>query len=248
MDENRVLGIIVETVSGSEYYKGKVVIDATGSATIFSRAGAPCKTGKNYLGYLSYITDFNKEITTRIETRRWEYSGSNMFGVGHPEEYDLLVGDTSDDVNIMIIKGQLMLSEKMKNYSNKEIINLPGMPQFRMIKHIVGEYELIGEDLYKEFSDSVGIVGYFFKPNEWLEIPMRAMYNKEFPNLLPAGRIISAHDKAWDITRVIPVAVLTGEVSGVMAAISIDKQIDLKDIDVCELQEELKKLGIKIHY
>ena len=247
MDGNKVLGIIVETISGSEYYGGKMIIDATGSATIFDRAGAPCKTGKNYLGYLSYITDFNKEIHDRIEIRRWEYAGSNMFGVGHPEGYNLLIGDTSDDVNVMITKGQLLLSEKMKDYSNSEIINLPGMPQFRMIKHMVGEYELTGDDLFKQFDDSVGVVGNFFIPNEWIEIPKRSMYNKEFPNLLPAGRIISAEGKAWDITRVIPVAVLTGEVSGIMASMAIDRKIDVKDIETIDLQNELTKVGIKIH-
>ena len=247
MEGNKILGIVVETISGSEYYKGRVVIDATGSATIFDRAGAECKNGQNYLGYLTYIADFNKPIKERIDTRKWNYSGSNMFGEGQPEGYNLLTGDSSDDVNAMITKGQLMLSEKMKNTSNLEIINIPSIPQFRMIKHMVGEYELTENDLLKKFEDSIGVVGNFLKRNEWLEIPMRALYNKDYPNLLPAGRIISAHGKAWDMTRIIPAAVLTGEVTGIMASMAIDKNIDVKDIDVKELQNTLKQYGNILH-
>lgn len=193
--DTRIKGIVVETVSGSEYYGGKVIIDTTGNATVFSRVGANCKKGKNYLGYLSYITNFNDEIKERIQLRKWQYSGSNMFGEGHPEGYDLLVGDTSDDVNLMIIKGQLMLADKIKQNENSEIVNLPGMPQFRMIKHIVGEYELKEKDLFKKFEDSIGVIGNFLKRNEWMEIPLRTLYNAKYDNLLAAGRIISAREK-----------------------------------------------------
>lgn len=247
MDENRVEGIIVETVSGSEYYKGKVVIDASGNATVFSRAGSICKTGENYLGYLSYIADFNDEIKEKIQLRKWVYSGSNMFGNGHPEGQNLLVGDTSDDVNLMIIKGQLLLSDRIKKTSNSEIVNLPGMPQFRMIKHIVGEYELTEEDMYKEFDDSIGIIGNFMERNEWLEIPFRTLYNKNYPNLLSCGRIISAEGKAWNMTRVIPCCVLTGEACGIAASMMIDNNIEVQDINVKELQEKLISVGNIIH-
>ena len=113
---------------------------------------------------------------------------------------------------------------------------------------MVGEYEMTGEDIYKEFSDSVGVVGYFLTRNEWYEIPYRAMYNKNYPNLLPAGRIISAKDKAWDVTRVIPVAALTGEISGIISSMAIDENIAVKDINVENLQKILIQKGIKLHH
>ena len=122
------------------------------------------------------------------------------------------------------------------------------MPQFRMIKHMIGEYELSGADLFKRFDDSVGVVGNFLQREEWMEIPFRAMYNKKISNLLPAGRIISASGKAWDISRVIPVCALTGEVSGVMASIAIDDDVAVKDLDILKLQTKLIELGIKLHY
>jgi len=247
MEGNLIKGVEVETVSGKEFYKAKVVIDATGNATIFHRAGAECKTGLNYLSYLSYITDFSQPIEKREQTRKWIYSGGNMVGRGQPEDVPLLKGDSSDDVNIMINRGQRILFGKMQDLKNSEIINLTGMPQFRMIRHMVGEYELTGEDIYKEFEDSVGVIGNFLKREEWYEIPFRALYNKDYPNLLPAGRIISAEGKAWDVTRVIPVCTLTGEVAGIVASMMIDENIEVKDISVKKLQENLTKRGIKLY-
>ncbi|MBE5757296.1 MAG: FAD-dependent oxidoreductase, partial [Clostridiales bacterium] len=211
------------------------------------RAGAECKTGLNYLSYLSYITDFSQPIEKREQTRKWIYSGGNMVGRGQPEDVPLLKGDSSDDVNIMINRGQRILFGKMQDLKNSEIINLTGMPQFRMIRHMVGEYELTGEDIYKEFEDSVGVIGNFLKREEWYEIPFRALYNKDYPNLLPAGRIISAEGKAWDVTRVIPVCTLTGEVAGIVASMMIDENIEVKDISVKKLQENLTKRGIKLY-
>ena len=113
---------------------------------------------------------------------------------------------------------------------------------------MIGEYELSGADLFKRFDDSVGVVGNFLQREEWMEIPFRAMYNKKISNLLPAGRIISASGKAWDISRVIPVCALTGEVSGVMASIAIDDDVAVKDLDILKLQTKLIELGIKLHY
>lgn len=248
LEGNKVTGIIVETVSGTELYEAKVVIDATGTAIIFDRAGAPCEKGQNYLGYLTYIADFNGDIKERIDLRKWVYSGSNMHGYGHPEGYDLLVGDTSDDVNLMITKGQLLLFDKIKQYDNAEIVNTPSIPQFRMIKHMVGEYELTDEDFNQRFDDSVGVVGNYLQKDDWLEIPYRSLYNKDFPNLLPAGRIISASGKAWDVTRVIPAAVLTGEVVGIVASMMIDNSISASEIDIEKLQEKLKDNGLILHY
>ena len=47
------------------------------------------------------------------------------------------------------------------------------------------------------------------------DIPLSALYNSDFPNLLAAGRIISAPDyDDWEVARVIPTCALTGEAAG----------------------------------
>jgi len=69
------------------------------------------------------------------------------------------------------------------------------------------------------------------------------MYNAEIKNLITAGRSISVTDTLWDITRVIPVCVVTGEAAGV-AAVMTD---DFSTLDVAELQKILVSRGVVLH-
>ena len=56
----------------------------------------------------------------------------------------------------------------------------------------------------KHHEDSIGAIGDFRKRHVHYEIPYGCLYNKEFPNMLAAGRIVSASGDGWEVTRVIP--------------------------------------------
>ena len=57
------------------------------------------------------------------------------------------------------------------------------------------------------------------------------------------GRSISVTDAMWDIARVIPDCVVTGEAAGVAAAISDD----FAALDVSCLQKKLQENGVRLH-
>ncbi len=250
MDGKTVKGVAVETVGGTEYYSCKMLIDASGSCIMFDRAGAPCRTGENYMSYYSHIADLTRPNDTMLRIRGWHISGSGMTGKGHPEGFPYYAGVSGDEVTNYIIKGQTLLLDELKEKDRlaQEIVALPLMPQFRMIRHIVGEYEMTMDDLYKSHSDSVGTCPYFGKKGYWFEIPYRAMYVPEYPNMLAAGRVISAHGDAWDATRVIPVAAQTGEVAGFASALMVKTGEEAKDVDVSMLQAVLRKNSFRIHF
>ena len=251
MDGKTVKGIAVETVGGTEYYSCRALIDASGTCLMFDRAGALCKNGENYMSYYSHITDFapGKEYNM-LKVRGWHITGSGMTGKGHPEGFPYYAGVTGDEVNNYIIKGQSMLLDeiKAKDPLAQEIVALPMMPQFRMIRHIVGDYEMTMDDLYKSHADSVGTCPYFGHKGYWFEIPYGTLYSPEYPNMFAAGRIISAHGDAWDATRVIPVACQTAEIAARAAVIAIDNNVPARKVDVSELQSILRKNGHRIHF
>ena len=112
-----------------------------------------------------------------------------------------------------------MLFDKIKDEppKDRDIITIPGMAQYRTTRHIQGEYELTINDEEKHHEDSIGAIGDFRKRHVHYEIPYGCLYNKEFPNMLAAGRIVSASGDGWEVTRVIPVAALTGQVAGTAA-------------------------------
>lgn len=250
MDGNTVKGVAVETVGGTEYYACRALIDASGTCLMFHRAGAPCRNGENYMSYYSHMADFSKPTDNMLRVRGWHISGSGMTGKGHPEGFPYYAGVTGDEVNNYLIKGQALLLEeiKQKDPMGQEIVALPLMPQFRMIRHIVGAYEMTMDDLYKSHADSVGTCPYFGKKGYWFEIPYGTLFVPEFPNLFAAGRVISADGGAWDATRVIPVACQTGEVAARAAVLAIKQQIAAKDVDVATLQGILRENKFRIHF
>lgn len=250
MDGTTVKGIAVETVGGTEYYACRALIDASGTCLMFHRAGAPCKDGANYMSYYSHIADFTKSTDNMLRVRGWHISGSGMTGKGHPEGFPHYAGVTGDEVNNYILKGQSLLLEEIKQKEPRaqEIVALPMMPQFRMIRHIVGAYELTMDDLYKPHADSVGTCPYFGHKGYWFEIPYGTLYVPEFPNLFAAGRVISADGDAWDATRVIPVACQTGEVAARAAVLALRQGIAARDVDVPTLQGILRENNFRIHF
>ena len=102
---------------------------------------------------------------------------------------------------------------------------------------------------WTEFEDSIGMVADWRKPGYVWEIPFRALLPKKIKCLLAAGRCISSENDAWDVTRVIPAAALTGEAAGVAAALSVGQGISPEKLDPAILQKELReKNGFLLHF
>ncbi len=248
MDGNACLGIIAETVSGKEYYPAKVVIDATGNATVCHRAGMPTINGKNKLVYVSHgfskeqIENYDKEKDL-LDFRKWYWACSNDFNTAEDARINDNSGTTSDSVNEFIQKGKEETFNNVKSFGreNFELMSIPTMPQFRMIRHIVGETTLDGsEDGVNNIADSVGCFSDFRKSNTHYQLPYSTLYNKDFPNILAAGRIISADGEGWQATRVIPVCALSGQAAGTAAALSIKDDVSVAALDITKLQNQLK--------
>lgn len=227
MEENRCLGVVVESVSGREFFECQAVIDATGDASIMHRAGVPTIIGQNYMTYVAHwfeqqnIEDAasDKDI---CKFRKWMNSGSDMLGNGHPEGMKMITGVTAEEITDYVIVGKKRLFEQIrkKDKNSYDIMSLPTIAQLRTIRRIEGDCDFEAIDK-KTYADSIGRCG-DFRPDgigKVYEIPAGALHNSRFVNLFAAGRIISApYGDAWEVARVIPVCALTGEAAGKMAA------------------------------
>ena len=74
-------------------------------------------------------------------------------------------------------------------------------------------------------------------------VPYRALIAEGFPNLLVAGRCISADRRALASLRVQASCMGTGQAAGVAAAQSLSEGKSVRDIDMSRLVETLKALG-----
>lgn len=249
-------GLVLENKSGRQFYEGDIVLDATGDADVLFRAGVPTVQGKNYFTY------YGQEITLDLCKKavgsgqinhaiRMIYGGrANLFGKNHPDEIPLFTGTSAEDVNRYIISNQLLMLQKIKKQDrfSREIVTLPGMAQFRTTRHIDGEYTLQENDAFRHFEDSIAAISDFSRRNILYEIPYRCLVKKGFDNLLTAGRTVSACGYAWDVVRVIPPAIITGQAAGIAAAIAIKNSTPVFDICISELQSILESNNVQVHF
>jgi hypothetical protein len=134
----------------------------------------------------------------------------------------------------------------------------------RESRRIVADYILTREDVLgaKKFEDSiccstswidihnpdgVGVLHELTIPDDWFEVPLRAVVVKGFDNLLVAGRCMSATHEAQGAIREIPTCIAVGQGAGVAAAIAARKRrVQARMVDVTVLQRELVDQGVNL--
>ena len=140
--------------------------------------------------------------------------------------------------------------EKIKNEdrNSRDIVTLPMMPQFRTTCHIDGDYTLKESDAYKHFDDSVCAINDFDRRDYLYEVPLRALTRSGYPNLITAGRSVSAEGYAWDVVRVIPPAIITGQAAAEAAVLAIESKRAIYDVDIPALQNRISEANILVHF
>ena len=257
MDGGRCRGLIVENKSGRSFYEAGVVIDTTGDADILFRAGVPTVQGINYFTYSAYGIDVEHcrraAESGRIEQAVFGMSGgpADLYGKNHPAGHPFYTGTSGEDVSRYLIENQLELLRKHKGDDrfSRQVISMPGMCQFRTTRHIDGDYTLRQDDVYRHFEDSVTAVSDFEHKGDFLwEVPYRTMVRTGFDNLITAGRSLAADDYAWDVMRVIPPAIVTGQAAGLAAVQALGANAPVWSIDVGRLQQTLAGQNVLLHY
>ena len=86
----------------------------------------------------------------------------------------------------------------------------------------------------------------FLAPGVTYDIPFGALRTNEIPNLLVAGRCISADHDALASTRVMAPSMAIGEAAGTAAALAARNGVTPDAVDVSELQATLRSGGARI--
>ncbi len=258
MDGKVCKGIITESKSGREYYEAKMVIDTTGDADILRRSGMPTVKGKNfhtYIGKLISLDTCKKAIEKNdIDKAFIPFSGGliDLYGHNQPDDVPLWSGTTVEEVTDYYVLEQLVMLEKIKALEDKntrDIAMLPMMPNFRTTCRIDGDYTLLESDAYKHFDDSICAINDFERRDFLYEVPLRCLTKKGWPNLITAGRSASADGYGWDVLRVIPPAILTGQAAAEAAALAIESNTPIAEVDIAVLQSRLENDdNIMIHF
>ena len=244
-----VKGVVVSGKGGLEYYGCRFLVDTSGDADILRRMDMPVVRGENFFTYavkMLTLSGLKKGVETGdvYYAITNEFAGNiNLWGDNQPKDVPKWSGLTAEEVTDYLVRNQLILLEKMKKTPRceRDIITLPTMPQFRTTCRIKGEYELKVCDAYKHFEDSIGAINDFEHRDYLWEVPYRSLIKRGYPNVITAGRSVAGEGYCWDLLRVIPVAILTGQAAGEACAIAIDDKTSIDEIKVEKLQKVLKK-------
>ncbi len=254
MEGGRCAGLIVENKNGRGLYRAKAVIDTTGDADVFFRAGAPCVTGSNYMTYLAYRADMEAAENAvsqhnLLKARQWSLMGAGPRGNGHPEDMPLVGGTTAEEVTGYVLAGRKLLLDFMRGEDrfSRDLSVLPTMAQFRTTRHIQAAYTVRESDLCKPLEDSIGVVADFSTAGEWYEVPYRSLYHPDYPNLWTAGRTAAADGWAWVVIRVIPGCACSGQAAGLAAALCLKHGFDAAALPYAMLADALVAEGGRPH-
>jgi len=254
--DGHVEGIVIESKSGREFVRGRFFVDVTGDADLMYRAGMPTVDGGNYFTY--YAQGMNFETMQKAldsgkihAAYRWYMGGrANLYGGNHPEGKKYYVGTTREDVTEYITDNQMILLDTLKGLDRDtfDLTYLPHMPQFRTTRRLDGDKTFSHYDAYKHCEDSICAINDFDRKDYLYEVPYGTLVKTGFDNVITAGRTASARGYGWDVLRVIPPAILTGQAAGNACAQALDDGVAIYDVDVSKLQKTLISQNVIIHF
>jgi hypothetical protein len=253
MENGRCKAVIVENKSGRQAYLCRAVVDATGDADVLSRSGASCAEQDNMLTYWSYcLTEDSLQHAVAQQNvsnlLKLFFIGGHT-GSGLPEGSPRYYGTDVRQITEFLLKcRELAFNELRKRGMDKLVFaSFPSMPLFRTTRRLEGEYVMGPADIHKRFKDSVGCIGDWRQAGPVYEIPYRALYSNKAPNVLAAGRNISAAGDTWEVTRVIPAAAATGQAAGTAATLIAESGGAAGEVDIPRLQQILVSDGVLLH-
>jgi hypothetical protein len=126
-------------------------------------------------------------------------------------------------------------------------ITLPTMPQFTTIRRIVGQTNITGTEHSRHQPDSIGLVADWRRLEPIWEIPYGTLLPTKVRGLLAVGRCIASGGNAWQVTRIMHAAALTGEAAGIAATLAVRNSTTPDLVSAEMVQEQLRKRGIPLH-
>jgi len=258
MEGDRIDAVIVESKSGRQALRAKVVVDSTGDADVAHRAGAPCRKGHDGGSMLPVTTMYNcVNVDVEAYRRRSNVKTERRLSarwITHVNPGELncwggrVEGDGTDnrDLTRMEIELRRQILEEFQNM--RELI--PGMAEsfISIIAEQIGvrETRLIDADYVltkadcdagRQFEDSIGVCWSF-------TVPYRSLIPRKVSNLLVAGRCIGS--ESADKIRIVPNCRTTGQAAGLAAAMAARDSGAVRAVDVERLQKALDAQNVRL--
>ena len=187
-----------------------------------------------------------------------------------PEFFENTNGTDNGDLTYVQLHGKKAILRQLRFYrkyfegfDNAYISDIASMVGIRESRRIVADYILTAEDVvsHRKFADAIAQSNYpvdihgrklrlvnrkhdqDYRP--FYEIPYRSLAVKGTENLLVAGRSIGADFVAQSSLRIMPTCRAIGEACGIAAAMSINENVGIHEIDGAEVRKHMMAKGAR---
>ena len=256
MNGGHCQGVVADSKSGLAFHPCGVLIDTTGDADMLRRAGIPTATRGNFFTYIGTAVTLDSCRTAaergdiRFAYRPVSGGQINLYGDNQPADVPLWHGTDGREVSDYLVRNQLFMLDKLKKEPrlSRDVAQLPIIPQLRTSCCIRGNYTLTLADVYRHHPDSVCAINDFDHRDHLFEVPYGCLCKEGFDNILTAGRCASGEGYGWDLLRVIPPAILTGQAAGEAAALALEVGCAVPRLPVPALQKRLEAQNMMLHF
>jgi hypothetical protein len=266
-EDHAVTGVVTMSKSGLQAIRARVVIDTTGDGDVFASAGAEFTHGQYLISISHFMANVDTEKMIRFAEENPEeaealnremrriYKGSwrEWFWLSarpgvvwcdcpHIKGYDGLDVEhltyLEQEGRDRIWEALSFARENYPGFENAFISHTADQIGVRQTRLLQGEYTVTVEDVRDSvrFDDTVGRgKAYYY--------PYRSFVPKEVENLLVAGRHASFEPAAQRVAREWPPCMVTGQAVGTAAALALDSNVRVREVDIPRLQRILKEQG-----
>ncbi|MFC1552564.1 FAD-dependent oxidoreductase [Candidatus Latescibacterota bacterium] len=272
MKNGNIESVIIESKSGRQAIKAKMVIDCTGDGDTAEWTGVPFESSvePNSLGldfiyrnvnvdklkmFQKYEPEKYKKIMADLRKQGigwgpW-YIGTgdqawfNTFFEGSPiDVLDLTACEI--DIRTKINTHFAFYRKNMPGFETAIIDKIATQTGTRVSRRIIGEHYITLDELKGQtIPNSVGKICPI-KEGDLVDVPYGALIPQKVDNLLFAGRCISGTVEVIQRIRSISACVVYGQAAGVAATLSIKDGIAPRNLEIAKLQDALTKQGVDI--
>jgi hypothetical protein len=178
-----------------------------------------------------------------------------MLGHDATDVHDLTHGEIEGRRQVMWTVNAL--KKYTPGFENAALRSFGSSLGVRESRKIIGRYNLTENDVRNQgrFDDAIGIFPEFLDgygivilptTGRYFQVPYGIMVPQKVENLLVAGRCVAGDRISHAATRQMMCCTVTGQASGVAAALSIKEKNHCSQVDIASLQKALAKQGVRI--
>lgn len=259
MDGDRIDAIAIESKSGREAIRAKMVIDTSGDGDMFASAGVPHENElvHPWLWFRMAGVENLDEALAAGESRFFKTppgEGRILAPWGSAGRIDRQIsGVDVEDLSYAEIECRRMVMEEAERlrrdvpgFEKAFITDIASQIGITESRRMIGACILRRDQANQKHAEVVARTGNWTKAGMMYHIPFGCLYSETVANLLVAGRCISVDHRVHHATKEIPACFATGEAAGTAAAMAA--QLDRKpaDLDIRLLQTRLTEQGASL--